>query len=569
MIASLRIRNLATIEELDLRLQDGFTILTGETGAGKSIIIDGIKLLMGERASPEIVRTGKKEASIEAVFQVEESSPDSLLAPYLEDGQIFLQRSVATEGPGRAYINGILVPVRKLKEIADKLVDIYGQNDHVFLLHLENHLNYLDDFMEAKPLRHEIGLLARQLKALMEEKVRIEEKKKEREQRLDFLHYQVEEIKKANLKPGEWEDLLNERHLLKNAEKIALLCEKSLEIAYYGDNSLLSLLARFSSHLEELGKFDTSFQQMAQQIEPLAILLREAVDYLLHFQERQEAAPDRLEKIEERLSQLERLRRKYGENTQEILDYLQKSEKERAELLSSEERAEDLTKEIEKTFKEYQTRAQALSQLRHQGARQLESQLEKELAHLGMKQARFQINVTSYPLSLAEISRVKETGWDEVEFLLSPNPGEELRPLRRIASGGELSRIMLAIKAIGKEAAAGKTLIFDEIDSGIGGKTADFIAQKLRSLSLRHQVICITHLPQIASFAHHHFRIDKRVEGERTFTSVKKLNFEERVKEISRLLSGAHVTAYSLQHAREMLRHNLELEAEKGSPKKS
>ncbi len=569
MIASLRIRNLATIEELDLRLQDGFTILTGETGAGKSIIIDGIKLLMGERASPEIVRTGKKEASIEAVFQVEESSPDSLLAPYLEDGQIFLQRSVATEGPGRAYINGILVPVRKLKEIADKLVDIYGQNDHVFLLHLENHLNYLDDFMEAKPLRHEVGLLARQLKALMEEKARIEEKKKEREQRLDFLHYQVEEIKKANLKPGEWEDLLNERHLLKNAEKIALLCEKSLEIAYYGDNSLLSLLARFSSHLEELGKFDTSFQQMAQQIEPLAILLREAVDYLLHFQERQEAAPDRLEKIEERLSQLERLRRKYGENTQEILDYLQKCEKERAELLSSEERAEDLTKEIEKTFKEYQARAQALSQLRHQGARQLESQLEKELAHLGMKQARFQINVTSYPLSLAEISRVKETGWDEVEFLLSPNPGEELRPLRRIASGGELSRIMLAIKAIGKEAAAGKTLIFDEIDSGIGGKTADFIAQKLRSLSLRHQVICITHLPQIASFAHHHFRIDKRVEGERTFTSVKKLNFEERVKEISRLLSGAHVTAYSLQHAREMLRHNLELEAEKGSPKKS
>jgi len=561
MIVSLRIRNLATIEDLELSLFPGFTILTGETGAGKSIIIDGIKLLLGERASSEIIRTGKKEASVEAVFQVKNVSAESPVAPYLEDGIIYLQRSITAEGAGRAYINGILVPVRRLKEIADELVDIYGQNDHIFLLYLENHLNYLDDYIEVRALRQEVATLSHRLRALREEKLAIEERQKEREKRLDFLAYQVEEIRRANLRPGEWEELLNERHRLKNATKIALLCEKALETAYYGDNSLLSSLQRLSSYLEELGQFDSNFQELARGLEPLAILLRETVEGLLRFHEHQETAPDRLEKIEERLSQLEKLKRKYGGDIQAILDYLQKCEKEREELLSSEERLIDLNREIETTFEEYRHKAQILSERRQQGAKELERHLEKEIALLGMKQARFEVKVSSQPISLAAIDRIKETGWDEVEFLISPNPGEELRPLRRIASGGELSRIMLALKAIGKEASTGKTLIFDEIDSGIGGKTADFIAQKLRSLARRHQVICITHLPQIASFASHHFRIDKRVEAARTFTSVKKLDFEERVKEMARLLSGSHVTPASLQNAREMLRHNLGEEA--------
>lgn len=562
MIVSLHIRNLATIEDLEINFDPGFNILTGETGAGKSIIIDAIKLLLGERASPEIIRTGKKEASVEAVFQVKDLVTASPLFPYLENGEIFLQRSISVEGTGRAHINGILVPVRRLKDIAEELVDIYGQNDHIFLLHLENQLNYLDAYCEAGPLRQELASLSRRLRDLLEEKKTIEERRRERERRLDFLSYQIEELRRANLRPGELEDLLTERHLLKNAEKITFLSEKALEIAYAGENALLTLLSRFTSYLAELGKFNPSFEELNQNLEPLAILLREAVDSLLRFRESQEAAPERLEKVEERLSQIEKLRRKYGGDVKDLIDYLGKIEQEREKLLGSEERLSDLNQEIQVTFASYENKARLLSQLRQEAARQLERELEKEITQLGMKQARFKVKVTPHPFSQAESQAIKEMGWDEIEFLISPNPGEELRPLRRIASGGELSRIMLALKAIGKEATAGKTLIFDEIDAGIGGKTADFIAQKLRSLARRHQVLCITHLPQIASSASHHWLVDKRIERERTFTLVKKLGFEERVKEISRLLSGRRVTAISLQNAREMLRHNLSNQAE-------
>ncbi len=568
MIVSLHIRNLATIEDLEIQFDPGFNILTGETGAGKSIIIDAIKLLLGERASPEIIRTGKKEATVEAVFQVKDLAPASPFFPYLEDGEIFLQRLISVEGASRAYINGILVPARRLRDIAEGLVDIYGQNDHIFLLHLENQLNYLDAYIEAGPWRQELASLARRLRELLAEKKTIEERRRERERRLDFLSYQIEELRRANLRPGELEELLNERHLLKNAEKITLLSEKALEIAYAGENALLSLLSRFTSYLAELGKFDPSFEELNKNLEPLGILLREAVDSLVRFRESQEAAPERLEKVEERLSQIEKLRRKYGGEIKDIIDYLQKIEKERESLLGCEERLSDLNQEIEQTFAAYENKARRLSERRQEGARQLERQLEEEIAQLGMKQARFQVKVDPHPFSLGESELIKETGWDEVEFLISPNPGEELRPLRRVASGGELSRIMLALKAIGKEATAGKTLIFDEIDSGIGGKTADFIAQKLRSLARRHQVLCITHLPQIASSASHHWRVDKRIEGERTFTLVKKLGFEERVREISRLLSGSRITAISLQNAREMLRHNLGLQEETGKNEK-
>ncbi|MCX7974862.1 MAG: DNA repair protein RecN [Candidatus Aminicenantes bacterium] len=557
MIKSLHIRNLATIEEIELEFQPGFTILTGETGAGKSIIIDGLKLLLGERATPDLIRTGKKEALVEAVFKIKPWSRESTLNSYLVDGEIFLQRSITIEGTGRAYINGILVPVRRLKEIADELVDIYGQNDHVFLLQLENHLNYLDNYIEAIPLRQEVSSLYRYLIKLIEEKEAIQEKQKERERKLDFLAYQIEEIKRANLRPGEWDELVAERYLLKNAEKIARLCEKALEIAYNNENSLLALIKRLTTHLDELSQFEPSFKEIISHLEPLNIMIQETVHNLIRLAEKQEASPDKLEKIEERLSQIERLKRKYGGEIEDILDYLKKIEEERKELLNTEERLFELNKEIELTFKEYQNKANLLSDKRKKGAKDLEKQLKNEISQLGLKQAEFHIKISSHPLSLEQIDQIKETGWDEVEFLISPNPGEELRPLRRIASGGELSRIMLALKTIGKETSLGKTLIFDEIDSGIGGQTADLIAQKLRTLSQRHQVVCITHLPQIASFANHHFRIVKRVVGERTFTEVEKLDFEERVKEVARLLSGRRITQASLQNAREMLRHNL------------
>jgi DNA repair protein RecN (Recombination protein N) len=296
----------------------------------------------------------------------------------------------------------------------------------------------------------------------------------------------------------------------------------------------------------------------------LSIALQELLDFLVRFRERQASAPEKLEALEERLSLIEKLKRKYGAGSTEILLYLGQIKKEHEALCFSQERMADLQAEISTQFNDYEARSRELSELRTAGARELEKQVEKEISLLGMKKAKFRIQVQTSSPSLERMETVRESGTEDVEFLISPNPGEDLRPLRKIASGGELSRIMLALKTVGKEAERFKTLIFDEIDSGIGGRTAECIAQKLKKLAERHQVICITHLPQIASFASAHFRIDKKIEKERTFTTVKKLKFEERVSEIARLISGSRITEISLENAREMLAHNLRTEEQNG-----
>jgi DNA repair protein RecN (Recombination protein N) len=289
-----------------------------------------------------------------------------------------------------------------------------------------------------------------------------------------------------------------------------------------------------------------------------AIAVRELADALIKVKDRQSLGPERLEELEARLSQIEKLRRKYGETVPDILRHLTEAKEEYDLLARSEEKLADLAAETGRTLGEYRGKSEELSRLRGQGSARLQSLVEKEIALLGMRQARFKVRLERTPLERISPDTARETGIDDVEFLISPNPGEDLRPLRRVASGGELSRIMLAFKTIGREKELLKTLIFDEIDSGIGGKTAESIASKLRALALRHQVICITHLPQIASFAPHHYRIEKKVARERTFTTVQELGFEERVAEISRLLSGSRTTEASLQNAREMLRLNLE-----------
>lgn len=557
MIRSLHIKNLATIEEIELPLQDGFTILTGETGAGKSIIIDGIRLILGEKSSPDMIRTGKKETSVEVIFPFHQAIADFKDYFPEKEEEMFLQRKVPAKGTGKAYINGIYVPNRKLKELGVTLVDIYGQNDHVFLLNLEYQLNYLDDFAGVFALKKDVSRLARELKKILKEKTELEEKEKEREQRLDFLEFQIKEIEGAKLKAGEEEDLRNTRNILKNAEKIGSHVENALRISYSQENSISSLLAQLQNTVHYLVDFDKTFKEIETAINQFSITIQEFSDFLFKFQQKQDTSPERLEELEERLSQIEKLKRKYGSSIEEILSHLERSKQEHEELSTSQEKLEDLDKEIQKIFNEYKSHAEKLSHLRKKNADKLEKDVEKEISLLGMKKARFKIRIDTIPLKPESIERVKESGMEEVEFLISPNPGEDLRPLRKVASGGELSRVMLALKTISEETDTFKTMIFDEIDSGIGGKTAEFVAQKLRQLSRTHQVICITHLPQIASFATHHYKIDKKIDKERTFTSVAKLSFEERVTEIGRLLSGTRITETTLKNAREMLSHNL------------
>ncbi len=557
MIKSLRINNLATIEDIELELEEGFTILTGETGAGKSIVIDGIRLALGEKGSPDMIRTGKKETSVEAIFPFHQTRDDlKRLFPDSEN-ELLVQRKISAQGAGKGYMNGILVPAKKLKEIIGELVDIYGQNDHVFLLNLKYQLNYLDEYASASSTKKEVSLRAKELKKLIREKKDLEAKEREREQRLDFLDFQIKEIEKAKLMPGEEEELHKDRKILKNAEKIDSLIEKALNISYNQENSISALLAQLQNMVSDLSDFDNTFKETGDAINQFSITIGEFSDFLIKFKERQSAAPEKLEDLEDRLSQIEKLKRKYGSSIDETLSYLDKAKKEYQKLSTSQEKMAELDTEIETKFKGYKTYAAKLSSLRIKSASKLEKQVEKEISILGMMKARFKIKIDISPLSPDTMETVKENGTEDVEFLMSPNPGEELRPLRKIASGGELSRIMLALKTLGKETKKFKTLIFDEIDSGIGGKTAEFVAQKLKKLSTQHQIICITHLPQIASFASYHFKIDKKVNRERTYTTVKKLSFEERVREIARLLAGSRITETTLKNAREMLEHNL------------
>ncbi len=564
MIGSLRIRNLATIEDLELKFKSGFSILTGETGAGKSIIIDGIKLVLGEKASPDLVRTGKSEATVEAIFDFTLEQETTNEIPFIEDGRILVHRQVPQEGSGKVYLNGVLVPARRLKEIGPALVDIYGQNDHIFLLQTENHLRYLDDYLELGSLREKVSVMVRELRQLGRQKTDLETKQRERAQRLDFLGFQIREIEGAGLRPGEWEELQAERNVLKNAEKIARLVDQALDLASLEDNSIGASLARLQEAVRELGNYDAGCRTFDEAIGQTTIVVRELADYLIKYKERQSLGPERLEELEARLAAIERLKRKYGETVEDILDYVSKARVEYLELQQSEERLTDLDAEISRVFHDFKTQAEKLSRLRREGARKLKNALEREMSLLGMKRVRFEVKIDTSPLEPPDLDALRESGPDAVEFLISPNPGEELRPLRRIASGGELSRIMLALKTIGKEGGGPKTFIFDEIDSGIGGKTAESIAEKLRLLADRHQVICITHLPQIASFAAHHFQIEKSVARDRTYTTVKELSFEDRVAEVSRLLSGSRITSTSLQNAREMLLHNLR-KAKKGT----
>ncbi len=558
MIRFLRVKNLATIDDLQVDFDRGFSILTGETGAGKSIIIDSIRLVCGEKGSPDLVRTGKEEASVEAIFlQPEKDELKDQPADRQDASELAVQRMISTEGAAKAYCDGVLVSARKLKEISGDLVDIYGQNDHIFLLHLENHLNYLDHAGGTAALREEVSRTAQELRRIVRLRNDWKDKERERSRRLDFLSFQIQEIEQAKLRPGEEDELRGQRHILKNAEKITLLVEKALGAAYAEEPSITSLLTKLQNTLTELSAFDQKFAGMNEALNPLTILLQEISDDLMKYRDKREISPEKLENIEERLNLIESLRRKYGAQVEDIRLYLDTIKQEHEELAQIQDRLSEVESDVVKTFEAYISRTARLSELRRIAARNLERLIEKEIARLGMKKARFRIHIATGALTQENSDKARDSGLDDVEFIISPNPGEELKPLRKIASGGELSRIMLALKAVGKEKGNLKTLIFDEIDSGIGGKTAEFIAQKLRALSKNHQILGITHLPQIASFASHHYKIEKKVEKERTFTTIKKLDFEERAEEIARLMSGSRISELSLENARDMLRHNL------------
>ena len=553
MLRSLHIRNLATISDLDIQFENGLSILTGETGAGKSILIDGIRLITGGKGSTDKIRTGEDSIHVESIFEV--LSKDHTQDQQNDQQNLYVQRIIPDKGPGRGYLDGTLVPLKNLRQRIEEKVDIYGQNDHVFLRSPDYQLNYLDHFADCLELRRKTGRLAQDLRKILREKNLLERLEKERAQRLDFLEYQITEIESASIRIGEEQELRQAREILKNSEKIEKLTCEALAAAYEEDNSISAQLARIKTIAENLTPYDTSFQEFLENLNQFDIVLTEFSDFLIKFREKQTASPEDLELLEERLDIITKLKRKYGESEEFILTFLDTKKKERGSLGNTQERLEELQVLIENKFREYEKKAGQLSRRRESGAKLLEGEIAREIGLLGMSKARFSIRLEHLTLDPGSPDSVRDSGTEDVEFLVSPNPGEDLKPMRKIASGGELSRIMLALKSIGKDTPQEKTLIFDEIDSGIGGKIADFVSRKLEKLARNNQVICITHLPQIASTADHHYLIDKTVADGRTFTTVKKLDHEERVQEIARLIAGNRVTETVLKNAREMLSH--------------
>jgi DNA repair protein RecN (Recombination protein N) len=537
MIRSLSIRHLAVIDRLELDFAPGLTVLTGETGAGKSILVGAVGLLVGGRASAELVRTGEDAAVVEAVF----AHPDGR--------ELTIRREVSAQGRSRAFVDGALVTSAGLRETAGALVDLHGQHEHQVLLDPGAHLDLLDEFAGLTPDRAAVGEAFRQWQQVRDERRRLSENERQKASRAEFLAFQLSEIDRVKPQPGEDEELAAARHVLANADRLQRLCAEAYTALYEGDEAALAALGTVWKKVGDLASLDARFNPyldaraaIKSQLEDLAFFLRSyAADI--------DASPARLQEIEDRLAALERLKKKHGPSLDDVIGRADSLRRELHDIEHATERAAELDAALAAARDRYLEAAGALSRRRRTAAREFARTLEKALGDLAMAKTRCEVRFADEEGE----ERWTERGLDDAEFYISPNPGEDVRPLARIASGGELSRIMLALKTLATTDSPGKTLIFDEVDAGIGGAVADVVGARLQQLGSRFQVLCITHLPQIAAYGASHMQIAKSVRAGRTSTEVRRVEGPEREAEIARMIGGAAVSATVLAGAREML----------------
>jgi DNA repair protein RecN (Recombination protein N) len=554
MLRFLHISHLAVIDSAKVEFGAGLTVLTGETGAGKSILVEAVGLLLGDRASGDLVRTGEEAASIEAIF---ESGEEELL----------VRREITAQGRSRAFINGNLATAGQLKELAGRLIELHGQHEHHTLLDPATHLTVLDTYAQLESLRAPVGAAFDRMRATVDELARLRAAVADRETRQELLTFQLAELDRAELKaaepgdPGEDVELAALRQVLTSAERVERLCVESYASLYESDDAVLARLGHVWRRVGELATLDPQFQpyldardSIKSQLEDLAVFLRRYVDQI-------DASPAKLQQVEERLALLERLKRKFGPSLGDVVARRDALRRELNELTTGDERKGHLEAQLQSDKTAYLTAAKRLSSERQKAAVTFARRVEALLADLAMERTRFDVRFAD----IHDESSWTGDGLDAPEFFVSPNPGEDLRPLVRVVSGGELSRIMLAIKTLtfGARLSAGDGervggagapgLIFDEVDAGIGGRVADVVGRKLRALGSVFQVLCITHLPQIAAYADTHVHIEKRVERGRTSTTVKQLDADGRVDELARMLGGEAITSGLRASAREML----------------
>lgn len=555
MLIELQIRDFALIEKLDLSFYDGFSVLTGETGAGKSIIIDALGLLLGDRASLEMIRTGAESTEVSGSFALTPAA-EELLTQWgmLEADELIIARELNLNGRNKCWINGRLATVGQLAELGPHLVDIIGQHDSQRLLHPRAHGRLLDGYGGPKHLEllAEVRRFAERWSLLRSEIDRLQQDERERNRQIDLLAFQTAEITDASLEPGEDERLEQERGRLANLDRIREAV--SLLLGSLGENfaEQESILRRLSLIEVELGRaasLDQSLKPLEERYREICLNLNDLYREFSGYLEDLPADPDLLQTVELRLDLIDNLRRKYGASVAEILAYGQRAEQELETLKNAAVRSDHLEEESAAIAKQWSERAEQLSAARAQLARALELEIEQQLHDLSMANTRFKVQFTPRSGQAPH-----GDGLEEIEFMLAPNVGEELKPLAKIASGGELSRVMLAIKAILVEAEQTPTIIFDEIDAGIGGRTAINLGEKLHSLSSKRQVLCVTHLPVIASYGTNHYSVQKSAGKERTIVSVAHLDEPQRLEELTRMLGGTLEEAVTLEHARELLR---------------
>jgi DNA repair protein RecN (Recombination protein N) len=562
MLRELRIKNFAVIDEVVLELGPRLNIITGETGAGKSIILNALGLISGERGGSDIIRHQEDEATVEALFETLPPAIESKLgaAGFETDGELVIRRILNRSGKNRIYLNGSLCPLGLLAEVGSALVHIYGQHEHHSLLQPETHLNLLDAFadldQDAKSMKGSFDALSDAWKRLQETLASLDHRRKEKA----LLESQVEEIAQARLRVGEEEDLRSDKNILSHSEKLHQGCREGEELLYEGDAALVSRLGKYTVKLKELAGIDQNLQPTLELLESSLAQLQEAAIQLRRYAGRVHFDPRALEQLEDRLAEIQRLKRKYSANVEEIL----RIHRETKESLDSLAQGEGQIAALEKAFEEARRSAwgmaEKISHERQRAAKKLKREMEKEVKSLGMADTVFEVRFVAQddkadipPFFIAG-RKLTERGMDQVEFYFSPNPGEPVKPLAKIASGGELSRLMLALKALVLTPGVVSTLLFDEVDAGVGGRVAEIVGKKLKQVAAHHQVISVTHLPQIAAMADTHFVVEKEIEKGRTFTRVQRLLDRERVDEVARMLGGVKITEQTRRHAEELVR---------------
>ncbi len=539
MLRFLEIRNLAVIESVEIEFGAGLNVLTGETGAGKSILVEAVGLLLGGRASPDLVRTGADCATLQAVFEDEATGQELLL-----------RREITAQGRSRAFVDGALATASALRDLSTRLVDLHGQHEHQALLDPETHLDLLDRFAGAGKDRAASASAFDTLQAARQVLTDTRAAERQRASRLDLLEFQLAELDRAKATPGEDEELQGLRTLLASAEKVRRLCEESYAILYDRDEAVLAGLGQVWRRVGELAALDPRFVSYLDSRDAIKSQLDDLATFLRGYGASIDASPARLQEVEDRLAVLERLKRRHGPTLAEVIATHQALQHEFEGLKHLDDRIADAEARLKAAEAAYLDVASRLSATRRTAAARFASALVGQLADLAMPRTRFEVRFASAALPP---DRWSARGTDEAQFFVSPNPGEDLRPLARIVSGGEMSRIMLGIKSLASIDEPGKTLIFDEVDAGIGGRVADAVGGKLRALGAEFQVLCITHLPQIAAYGESHYLIEKHIRSGRTTTRVARLKAGDREEELARMIGGIQVSDAARRNAREML----------------